>query len=103
MRTRSCSPRSGRAATASALPGSPSFGHIDMASEVPLSGLSERLSLAREAGLGRELRARFGRDFCSNDYLGFAEDVLLRRRVQAACESAPLGAAGSRLVRGELE
>lgn len=70
---------------------------------VPEERLSARLRAAFDAGIGRELRARAGADFCSNDYLGFAEDLSLRRRVQVACEGAPLGAAGSRLVRGELE
>jgi 8-amino-7-oxononanoate synthase len=69
---------------------------------MPESGLSLRLAEARAAGLARELKPRAGSDFCSNDYLGFAEDIQLRRRVQAACEGAPLGSAGSRLVRGEL-
>jgi 8-amino-7-oxononanoate synthase len=68
-----------------------------------MNALSERLRAARDEGLSRGLRPRSGSDFCSNDYLGFAEDIALRRRVQAACEGAPLGAAGSRLVRGELD
>jgi 8-amino-7-oxononanoate synthase len=65
--------------------------------------LERRLEQAAALGLGRSLKPRMGADFCSNDYLGFAEDIELRARVQRACENEPLGAAGSRLIRGELE
>jgi 8-amino-7-oxononanoate synthase len=74
-----------------------------MSQGVPEAELSRRLERASADGLRRELRPRIGSDFCSNDYLGFAGDLELRRRVQSACESLPLGAAGSRLIRGELE
>jgi 8-amino-7-oxononanoate synthase len=66
------------------------------------SELEARLEGAAKAGLERRLKPRAGTDFCSNDYLGFAQDPELARRVAHALEGEPLGAAGSRLIRGEL-
>jgi len=57
-------------------------------------------ALARDGRL-RSLRPRQGIDFVSNDYLGLAESPRLRRAVIAAIESGtPIGAGGSRLLRG---
>ncbi len=57
-------------------------------------------ALARDGRL-RSLRPRQGIDFVSNDYLGLAESPRLRKAVIAAIESGtPIGAGGSRLLRG---
>jgi 8-amino-7-oxononanoate synthase len=49
----------------------------------------------------RALQGRAGFDFASNDYLGLAEDPALVDAVRAALARAvPVGAAGSRLLRG---
>lgn len=50
----------------------------------------------------RSLSARSGIDFSSNDYLGLAQSARLTDAVRAALESGvPVGAAGSRLLRGQ--
>lgn len=52
----------------------------------------------------RHLSARAGIDFSSNDYIGLAGDPRLRAAVAKALEAGvPVGAAGSRLLRGETE
>lgn len=57
-------------------------------------------ALARDGRL-RSLRPRQGIDFVSNDYLALAESPRLRKAVIAAIESGtPIGAGGSRLLRG---
>ena len=49
----------------------------------------------------RSLRGRAGIDFTSNDYLGLAESDELRRAASnAIARGVPVGAAGSRLLRG---
>lgn len=59
--------------------------------------------LAAEARL-RSLAPRRGIDFASNDYLGLAQSGRLRQAVAAALhEGAPVGAAGSRLLRGNTD
>ena len=58
------------------------------------------VALARDGRL-RRLRPRQGIDFVSNDYLALAESPRLRKAVIAAIESGtPIGAGGSRLLRG---
>ena len=55
------------------------------------------------AGRGRlrSLRARAGTDFTSNDYLGLAESEELKRAASdAIARGVPVGAGGSRLLRG---
>ncbi|MBN9594699.1 MAG: 8-amino-7-oxononanoate synthase [Afipia sp.] len=55
------------------------------------------------AGRGRlrSLRGRSGNDFTSNDYLGLAESEELRRAAfDAIARGVPVGAGGSRLLRG---
>jgi len=57
-------------------------------------------ALARKARL-RRLIPRAGLDFSSNDYLGLAESDALRDVARAALDrGVPLGAGGSRLLRG---
>ncbi|WP_410216258.1 8-amino-7-oxononanoate synthase [Paracoccus sp. (in: a-proteobacteria)] len=59
--------------------------------------------LATDARL-RSLAPRKGADFASNDYLGLAQSDRLRRAVTAALENGvPVGAAGSRLLRGNTD
>lgn len=49
----------------------------------------------------RSLRDRVGIDFTSNDYLGLAEsDELKRAAAEAVARGVPVGAGGSRLLRG---
>ena len=49
----------------------------------------------------RELEAAIGADFTSNDYLGLAGSPELQRAVMAAlARGVPVGAGGSRLLRG---
>lgn len=58
------------------------------------------------AGRGRlrSLRGRAGIDFTSNDYLGLAESGELRRAAsEAVARGVPVGAGGSRLLRGNHE
>jgi 8-amino-7-oxononanoate synthase len=57
-------------------------------------------ALARKGRL-RRLSPRGGVDFTSNDYLGLAESAALRDAALAALDrGVPLGAGGSRLLRG---
>jgi 8-amino-7-oxononanoate synthase len=57
-------------------------------------------ALARRGRL-RALAGRGGLDFTSNDYLGLAESPVLREAASAAlARGVPLGAGGSRLLRG---
>jgi 8-amino-7-oxononanoate synthase len=52
----------------------------------------------------RGLKPRAGIDFVSNDYLAFASAPRIRKAVVAALEAGtPLGAGGSRLLRGNCE
>lgn len=52
----------------------------------------------------RGLRPRAGVDFASNDYLGLAESARLKGAVRRALDAGvPVGAAGSRLLRGNCE
>jgi 8-amino-7-oxononanoate synthase len=62
--------------------------------ETTLEGLERK-------GRRRKLSARNGQDYTSNDYLGLAESPRLRDSVIAALErGVPVGAGGSRLLRG---
>jgi 8-amino-7-oxononanoate synthase len=52
----------------------------------------------------RSLKPRTGIDFSSNDYLALASAPRMRRAVSAAVEAGtPIGAGGSRLLRGNCE
>lgn len=60
-------------------------------------------ALAEETRL-RHMIPRVGVDFASNDYLGLAgSDRLARAVMRAMAEGVPVGAAGSRLLRGNTE
>jgi 8-amino-7-oxononanoate synthase len=52
----------------------------------------------------RSLRPRLGIDFSSNDYLALANAPRMRKAISAAIEAGtPIGAGGSRLLRGNCE
>jgi 8-amino-7-oxononanoate synthase len=64
------------------------------AHQAVLDGLADK-------GRLRALKGRRGLDFTSNDYLGLAESAVLRDAAAAAlARGVPLGAGGSRLLRG---
>lgn len=64
------------------------------AHEQALAALSRR-------GRLRALEPRHGRDFASNDYLGLAASEVLAEEARAALDrGVPIGAGGSRLLRG---
>jgi 8-amino-7-oxononanoate synthase len=67
-----------------------------------MPGTHERaLDALLKRGRLRSLEPRRGLDFASNDYLGLAESDALREAVTAAiARGVPLGAGGSRLLRG---
>ncbi len=55
-------------------------------------------------GRYRQLIPRAGHDFASNDYLGLAESDLLRSAARSALDrGVPVGAGGSRLLRGNQD
>jgi 8-amino-7-oxononanoate synthase len=59
------------------------------------------LNQLERKGRRRKLSAQSGKDFTSNDYLGLAESPRLRESVISALErGVPVGAGGSRLLRG---
>ncbi|MFS4582587.1 8-amino-7-oxononanoate synthase [Phaeobacter sp. C3_T13_0] len=59
------------------------------------------LDALRSRGRYRQLRPRGGHDFASNDYLGLAgSDVLRAAAADALARGVPVGAGGSRLLRG---
>src|SRR5580692_1805931 len=72
--------------------------------ELP-SILNSRLEEFSQRGKLRRLQNRHGLDLTSNDYLGFTSDPVLRERFNKAVQdsSVPLGATGSRLLRGQIE
>lgn len=56
---------------------------------------------SREAEhLLRELQLPMGADFSSNDYLSFATDPILQKKIQLALTNINSGSGGSRLLRG---
>jgi len=48
----------------------------------------------------RTLQMPSGADFCSNDYLSFASDPVLQKKIQTGLALASSGSTGSRLLRG---
>jgi 8-amino-7-oxononanoate synthase len=68
----------------------------------PFAAHTADLATLASRGRLRSLRAAAGRDFASNDYLGIASSPRLGRAVEAAIgRGAPVGAGGSRLLRGQ--
>ena len=66
-----------------------------------LARFTADLSALREADRYRQLAPRLGADFASNDYLGLAAAPELRDALaEALARGVPVGAAGSRLLRG---
>ncbi len=67
-----------------------------------LAEAGEQLRRLEKMGRRRRLQSPNGRDFCSNDYLGLANDPAIARALEAALRSGlPPGAASARLIRGE--
>lgn len=59
------------------------------------------LEALQKRGRFRQLMPRAGHDFASNDYLGLAHgDVLRAAAIEAVARGVPVGAGGSRLLRG---
>src|SRR5258708_9582540 len=65
--------------------------------------LRDRLTAIDAEGLRRTLRAPSGIDLSSNDYLGLANQPLLKQRMAEAVLAEGVGSTGSRLLRGERE
>lgn len=66
-----------------------------------LQGFRNALDVLKARGRYRSLQPRAGLDFASNDYLGLAASPMMRRAAQEAlARGVPLGAGGSRLLRG---
>jgi 8-amino-7-oxononanoate synthase len=62
------------------------------------------LDALRNDGRLRSLKPRAGVDFSSNDYLALATAPRMRRAISAAIEAGtPIGAGGSRLLRGNCQ
>jgi 8-amino-7-oxononanoate synthase len=62
------------------------------------------LTALQTRGRYRALIARTGHDFASNDYLGLAESEVLNIAARSALErGVPVGAGGSRLLRGNAD
>jgi len=75
--------------------------HHDLKQRQLLSAQDRALEALTRRGRYRKLAARSGRDFASNDYLGLAESDELKSAAIAALQAdIPIGAGGSRLLRG---
>jgi 8-amino-7-oxononanoate synthase len=67
----------------------------------PFADLAADLKRLSARGRGRTLEDIAGLDFTSNDYLGFADSIELRSAASdALSRRVPVGAGGSRLLRG---
>jgi 8-amino-7-oxononanoate synthase len=67
----------------------------------PFAHLEKDLGSLAALGRLRALATANGHDFTSNDYLGLADSAELREAaIQALCRRIPMGAGGSRLLRG---
>lgn len=70
----------------------------------PFSAQVEDLAGLKARSRFRSLRPREGVDFASNDYLGLADDPRLKRAIMSAmARGVPVGAGGSRLLRGNQD
>ena len=66
-----------------------------------VTGYATALNVLKNDDRLRSLRPRHGIDFSSNDYLALASAPRMRRAVSAAVDAGtPIGAGGSRLLRG---
>lgn len=63
----------------------------------------QKLQEREEQGLARTITAPRGIDFCSNDYLSFARDPILQKRIYENLQNVPSGSTSSRLIRGQHE
>ncbi len=73
----------------------------DPSKSVPYDEIEIQLRELQDKDRLRTLRERAGVDFTSNDYLGLAESVELRQAAaDAVARGVPVGAGGSRLLRG---
>jgi 8-amino-7-oxononanoate synthase len=73
----------------------------DPGSSVAYDELQIQLRELKDRNRLRSLRERAGIDFTSNDYLGLAESGELRNAAaEAVARGVPVGAGGSRLLRG---
>lgn len=68
-----------------------------------LALLQNRLAKIKAENSYRILSQRNGIDLTSNDYLGFAEDHILREAFLKKLDNIPLGSTGSRLLHGNLK
>ena len=69
-----------------------------------LKRYQDELDTLQQRNLKRELSSISGADFTSNDFLGLTHADSIRQAVQKALESGiPLGAGGSRLLRGNYD
>jgi 8-amino-7-oxononanoate synthase len=67
----------------------------------PFADLAADLGRLTALGRRRTLQGTAGFDFTSNDYLGFADSIELREATRdAVSRGVPVGAGGSRLLRG---
>src|SRR6266436_8492861 len=67
----------------------------------PFADLEADLELLSAVGRGRSLERSGGSDFTSNDYLGLAQSIELFEALGDALQRrVPVGAGGSRLLRG---
>jgi 8-amino-7-oxononanoate synthase len=67
----------------------------------PFAHLEADLKILSGVGRRRSLERLGGRDFASNDYLGLAQSIELREAAaDAVNRQVPVGAGGSRLLRG---
>lgn len=70
----------------------------------PLNGYVAALEALNEDGRLRGLKPRKGTDFASNDYLALASAPRMKRALFTALDAGtPIGAGGSRLLRGNCE
>lgn len=60
----------------------------------------QKLQEREEKNLTRHLQLPSGIDFCSNDYLSFASDVILQKQIHENLKGVPSGSTSSRLIRG---
>ncbi len=63
----------------------------------------QKLQQREEQNLTRTLQEPLGIDFCSNDYLSFATDVVLQKKIYENLKGVPSGSTSSRLIRGHKE